>query len=100
MKVEWQPTAAEHLVSIYQYIARDSKRYARKMVDRITARSKQLGRFPQSGQVVPEFGDPSLREIVEGAYRVIYRVLEKKVSVVAVVHAARAELPDLNDESI
>jgi plasmid stabilization system protein ParE len=37
MKVEWQPTAIEHLASIYGYIARDSKRYARKMVDRITA---------------------------------------------------------------
>lgn len=89
MRVEWQPTATEHLVSIYQYIARDSPRYARKMVDRITARSKQLGTFPRSGQVVPEFGDPMLREIYEGAYRIIYRVLEKKVSVVAVIHAAR-----------
>lgn len=98
MKVEWQPTAIEHLVSIHEFIARHSKRYARQMVHRLTARSKQLGRFPQSGQIVPEFADPALREVCEGAYRIIYRVGERKVSVVAVVHAAQAGLPDWDDK--
>lgn len=97
MKVEWQPTAIEHLASIYGYIGRDSMQYARKMVDRITARSKQLGAFPLSGQIVPEFGDPMLREICEGSYRIIYRVLEKTISVVAVVHAARMNWPEETD---
>jgi hypothetical protein len=41
------------------------------MVDRITSRSKQIGQFPESGQMVPEYERPNVREVIEGPYRVI-----------------------------
>lgn len=46
MKVRWTDTATGHLASIYEYIARDSARYAQRLIDRITARSQQIARFP------------------------------------------------------
>lgn len=72
MKVEWTQNAIGHLTHIYDYIAQDSRRYAKRMVDRITSRTKQIGRFPHSGQIVAEYDDPQIREVVEGPYRRIY----------------------------
>lgn len=98
MRVHWTHTAIGHLASIYEYIGQDSPRYAKRMVARITARSQQIGRFPQSGQMVPEYQDPDIREVVEGSYRVIYQVSAEEVQVLAVVHGARL-LPPLPSDS-
>jgi len=42
MKVHWTETAEAHLDDIYTYIARDSKTYALRTVDKITERSKRI----------------------------------------------------------
>ena len=89
MKVRWTHTAIGHLASIYEYIARDSARYARRLVDRITSRSRQIARFPMSGQMVPEYQDPDIREVLDGQYRVIYEVAASDIHVLAVVHGAQ-----------
>ena len=94
MNVVWTRNAIQQLTDIYEYIAKDSSRYASRMVDRITARSKQIGSFPASGQVVIEYDDPAIREVVEGPYRVIYRFDKSTVEVLAVIHGARL-LPHL-----
>jgi toxin ParE1/3/4 len=89
MRVRWTNAAIGHLASIYEHISQDSPRYAKRMVDRITARSQQIGRFPQSGQVVSEYQAPDVREVIEGSYRMIYRVSTDEVQVLAVIHGAR-----------
>ena len=94
MRVKWSATAKKHLKSIHNYIAADSKTYAQRLVDRITNRTKQLAAFPESGGRVLEYDDPAIREIVEGSYRIIYRIRHDRVDVVAVVHGAR-QLPDV-----
>jgi toxin ParE1/3/4 len=89
MSVRWTNAALAHLVAIHEYIAHDSPRYAARMVDRITARTRQIGTFPPSGQSVPEYRDPDIREVIEGPYRVIYEVFGEDVRVLAVIHGAR-----------
>ncbi len=89
MKVVWTQAALSQLSGIYEYIANDSQRYARVMVDRITSRSKQIGSFPESGEIVAEYADPTIREVVEGPYRLIYRTEPQRVAVLAVIHGAR-----------
>jgi toxin ParE1/3/4 len=89
VRVHWTEAANGHLTAIHDYIARDSEVYARRMVDRLTSRSKQIAQFPQSGRMVPEYHDVTVREVIEGAYRIIYRILPQQIDVVAVVHAAR-----------
>ena len=79
----------ETLLDIYQYIAADSDLYAQRMIDRLTRRSEQIGQFPQSGRVVPEFELPHIREVIEGPYRIVYRILPKQVDILAVVHGSR-----------
>ncbi len=95
MKVDWTETALGHLTDIYEYISRDSPQYALRMVDRITSRSKQIARFPESAQLVPEYDRPDVREMVEGPYRLIYRTEKDRVVVLAVIHGARPLPPTL-----
>ena len=94
MKVPWTRTALDHLADIYDYVAHDSQRYAQRMVDRITARSKQVAGFPESAPVVVEYGDPAIREVIEGPYRLIYRVESDAIVVLAVIHGARLMPPE------
>ena len=89
MKVHWTETSIQHLIAVYDQISQDSPFYATKMVDRLTRRSRQIGDFPMSGRVVPEYGAQDLREVIEGPYRLIYRVKRDQVDVVAVIHGAR-----------
>ena len=88
MKVVWSQTALAHLVDIHDYIARNSPRYAIRMVDRLTERSKQAGLHGESGEMVPEYRRPEIREFIEGPYRLIYRLEEERAVVLAVIHGA------------
>ncbi len=89
MTVNWTESALADLQAIVENIARHSPQYGRSMVARIFARTGQLGDFPRLGAEVPEYADESLRELLEGPYRIVYRVYEDRVDVVAVVHGAR-----------
>jgi toxin ParE1/3/4 len=95
LKVFCTDAAVSHLVAIREYIARDSPRYALAMIDRITRRSAQIGEFPLSGGQVPEFNRGDVREVVENPYRIICRVKDEQVDVLAVIHGARKMPVDL-----
>ena len=89
MNVHWTKTAIDHLAAIYDYIALDAEEYAKRMVDRLTRRSEQMGNSPYSGRMVPEFEDKRIREVIEGPYRIIYYVKPEQIDVLAVIHGAR-----------
>lgn len=89
MKVHWTNTALEHLNAIHAYIAKNSERYAARVVDRLTRRSQQIAEFPLSGRVVPEFEHGQIREVLEGPYRIIYYIKPEQVDVLAVLHSAQ-----------
>jgi len=44
--------------------------------------------------MVAEYGDPRIREVIEGPYRVIYRTESDGLVVLAVVHGARLLPPE------
>jgi addiction module RelE/StbE family toxin len=93
MRVHWTYNAVDHLVNIYEYISLNSPTYARRMVDRITRRSEQIGDQPYSGRKVPEYEAEDIRELIEKPYRIIYRVKQDQIDVLAVIHGARL-MPD------
>jgi toxin ParE1/3/4 len=88
MKVHWTDTAESHVDAIYAHIALDSPAYAKRMVDRLTRRSQQIADFPFSGRRVPEYDVDYIREVLEGPYRIIYRIKTDQIDVLAVVHGA------------
>jgi plasmid stabilization system protein ParE len=87
--VYWTETALGHLRGIHEYIAQHSPLYAQRVVDRLTRRSVQIGTFPNAGRMVPELQRADVREVLEGPYRVIYRLAPDRIDVVAVFHGAR-----------
>jgi plasmid stabilization system protein ParE len=89
VKVHWTGTAEQHLDSIYRYIESHSPTYARTIVDRLTKRSIQIGAFPFSGRVVPEYELDQIREVLEGPYRIIYYITPDQIDVLAVIHGAQ-----------
>ena len=89
MNVHWTDTALQHLDATYRYIAQDSPAYAKRMVDRLTRRSQQIGEFPLSGRMVPEYEMTQIREVVEGPYRIIYYIKPDQIDVLAVLHGAQ-----------
>ncbi len=95
MTILWTATAVGHLAAIYEYISQTSPFYADRMVQRILARGPQLTTFPDSGRAVPEVGRSDIREVIEGPYRVIYRVTASQVAVLAVVHGRQASIGPL-----
>jgi toxin ParE1/3/4 len=95
VNVLWTDNAISQLIGIYDYIARDSAFYAQRMVDRLTRRSQQIGDFPGSGRLVPEYEMPDIREIIEKPYRIIYRVTVDQIDILAVVHGAQLLPPEL-----
>jgi len=97
MKVHWTDTALDHLSAIYEYIAVDSENYAKRMIDRLTKRSRQIGNFPYSGRMVPEFEEELIREVIEGPYRIIYYIKPNQIDVLAVIHGAR-QISDMDIE--
>ena len=88
-RVIWTRQAVEDVEAIKAYVARDSERYAVLLAERLVAAIERVGLFPESGRVVPEVNDATLREVVYGNYRIVYRVLPEAVEVVTVYHGAR-----------
>ncbi|MBK8482971.1 MAG: type II toxin-antitoxin system RelE/ParE family toxin [Saprospiraceae bacterium] len=88
VKIVWTELALEDLKIIHNYIAQDSTSYASRFIDKLLARVKQLETFPKSGRVVPEFGIDSIRELIEGNYRIVYKVNSEAVYIARVQHSA------------
>ena len=62
-------------------------------MDRLTGRSAQIGQFPHSGRMVPEYEADDVREVLEDPYRILYRIRPQRVDVLAVIHMSRQRQP-------
>ena len=89
MKLEWSEYAGDDLDDLVRYISRDSAFYARRFAERIVLSTRRLQSFPESGRMIPEAEDPTLREIIVQGYRVMYRLEPDRVLVLAVMHGSR-----------
>ena len=45
--------------------------------------------FPEIGRIVPEYGDPKMREIIYRNYRIVYLVEERAVEIITVFHGSK-----------
>jgi addiction module RelE/StbE family toxin len=84
MRVFWTPRAVEDLKTIARFIHEDNRQAARRFADRIKHRAESLCRFPNRGRVLPEIGRDDVRELIEGNYRIAYRVRKDAVDILTV----------------
>ncbi|MEM6258654.1 MAG: type II toxin-antitoxin system RelE/ParE family toxin [Planctomycetota bacterium] len=89
LRLIWLPQALDDLDAITAYIAIESNRYAKNFVERILIRAEGLIDLPLSGHLNPEAGQDDVRELSIYPYRLIYRIRENDVIVLAVLHGSR-----------
>jgi addiction module RelE/StbE family toxin len=88
-EVIWAPSALDDVDAIAGYIARDVPDRAALFVKRLFEATDRLRDFPRSGHIILEMNDPSRREIIVGAYRIMYKLQNGDVWITGVVHGAR-----------
>lgn len=90
VEIIWTPFALEDLQSIHDYIAKDSPTYAIRFTDKLVDRVDVLIDHPEAGKIVPEFENESIRELIEGSYRIIYIIRSiTEITIVRIHHSAR-----------
>jgi len=90
VQINWTRIAVEDLRSIYEFISKGSKKFAQLEIIKIRTRTRILKTQPLVGKVVVEKGDVAVRELVEGSYRIIYKIIDKeKIDILTIHHSAR-----------
>jgi toxin ParE1/3/4 len=74
VQINWTFQARDDLKNIAEYISLDSVKYAKLQVARIKLRTHVLKNQIRSGKITPEINDPDIRELIEGNYRIIYKI--------------------------
>jgi len=90
VKLVWTELSTEDLKEIFDYIAKDSERYASITVNKIYNRAQDIIDNPYVGRIVPEINKKVIREVISGNYRIIYKIInESQVDILRVYHSAR-----------
>lgn len=96
MKVHWTARAEIRLDAIHAYIAQENPAAGLRIAQRILQRSSQIAEFPASGHRVPDYDRNDVRELIEGNYRIVYRLLDDRIDVLTVMHCAQLLPSDLS----
>jgi len=89
-KIKWTNFALDDLQAIHDFVSQDSSKYADVLMDKIIERIDVLEQHPKLGRKVPEFNNELIRELIEGNFRIIYRIeSEDQVGITRIHHAAR-----------
>lgn len=90
VQIKWLKSAKTDLKEIYDFISLDSKRYAKHQVEKIQSKTDILKTGTVIGKKVSEIDDEKVREIFEGNYRIIYRIIsEDEIHILLVHHGAK-----------
>lgn len=84
-------TAEGDLKEIWDYIAKDSPAEAEKFISRIEHQITTLEQYPERCPLVPENEvlGTVYRHILYGDYRTIFRVFQKTVYILRIIHGSR-----------
>lgn len=90
VQVNWTLQAIQDLKNIAEYISKDSKIYAKRQILKIRQRTDVLKSQTYSGRMVPEVQDKNIREVFQGNYRIIYKIVsENQIDILTIHHSAR-----------
>jgi len=90
VKIVWTEVSILDLNEIFDFIAEDSVRYASITTLKIYQYAQKISANPYLGRIVPEFNEKLIREVIQGNYRIIYRIKsELQVDILRIHHSAR-----------
>jgi toxin ParE1/3/4 len=91
--VTWTEPATRDVERLTAYLSDQSALRAEAILERIVARAESLRTSPERGRTPPELrsiGDRAWREIPEPPWRLIYRIVGRRVEIHAVVDGRRS----------
>ncbi len=88
-RIVWTAQAQLALSEALEYIAQDSLDGARAVLMQALAAASGLETLSERGRVVPELGNPSVREVFVFRYRLLYEVGDVEVRILAFIHGAQ-----------
>ena len=88
-EVVWTDPGWDDLEATAEYIARDSEFYASALIQEAREAAASLVDFAERGQIVPEFDDESIRELLVKPYRLVYKITDEHVFIVAFIHGSQ-----------
>ncbi|HOC91971.1 MAG TPA: type II toxin-antitoxin system RelE/ParE family toxin [bacterium] len=88
-RIRWAPGAIADLEDICEFISRDSEHYAALFAKRIIAVVESILDFPLAGRALAEYEDESIREKIFKNYRIVYRLKDGCVEIVAICNSAK-----------
>ena len=98
VEIKWTDFAIENLNDIGDYIEKDSFRYAEIVVNSLFDATGILEQHPLAGRTVPEFDNKTIRELIRGSYRIVYKIQnESRIDILTVHHSAQllTKLPNI-----
>ena len=87
--VDWALSAQAALDEVISYISRDSPEAATRVLEQALETGASLATFAERGRIVPEWNEPTIREVFVFRYRLMYEVRDDRVVIVAFLHGAR-----------
>ena len=85
----WSARALRDLEEIQEHIADDDPRAAERWAIVLWEAANTAAQRPTVGRMLPETGRPDVREVLRGAYRIIYSVRGETIFVLAVLEGHR-----------
>lgn len=91
MRVVLTAEALERVAEIEARIAEKNPAAAAKLATKILTKARTLETFPRMGRKVPELDVDDIRELIEGYYRIVYRIRSEALTEVVTVFDGRQE---------
>ena len=91
-EVEVSPFAQDDLNEIIEYYSSLSQNYVESTISEFEENVMSLKQHPRSGRIIPELerqGITQYRELIQGYYRIIYKISRDKVTVLTVIDGRR-----------
>ena len=91
-EVEVSPFAQDDLNEIIEYYSSLSQNYVESTISEFEENVMSLKQHPRSGRIIHELerqGITQYRELIQGYYRIIYKISKDKVTVLTIIDGRR-----------
>lgn len=87
-KVVFLASSLKDLENIRIFIAADSDFQAEKFINTLVSEALKIGKIPEGGGIVREFGNPFIRQRLFKKYRIIYLLKKYQIEILTFHHSA------------
>lgn len=94
LTIRWSRRALDSLYEGLAYIARFNPEAARNIRGSILEALDYARAFPEATRMVPEEGNPRIREVLREPFRIIYEIPEREIHVLVVRRMERSPLEE------